>query len=206
MDDYCIGAALICLIQLFLQFAGVVDLRDNLAVTHIVIAAGVLIVVVNVIYERVKYPRKVRTLSGKKFPLICLAGVVADDALICFSRYLRKNINIIEEEGLIDFSKELAHLEDYIALEQIRFQDMIIFEKEIEETNFKIPPLTIQPIIENAIKHGLVEHGRSGTVRLHTRRVKKRIPWVSEMSVSAWKAWYTAASSLRAVPKKERRQ
>ena len=80
MDDYCIGAALICLIQLFLQFAGGVDLRDNLAVTHIVIAAGALIVVVNVIYERVKYPRKVRTLSGKKLPLICLAGVVADVA------------------------------------------------------------------------------------------------------------------------------
>ena len=38
-----------------------------------------------------------------------------------------------------------------------------------------LPPLTIQPIIENAIKHGLVEHGRSGTVKLCTERVDNDI-------------------------------
>ena len=59
-------------------------------------------------------------------------------------------------------------MEDDVALEQIRFPDMIQFEEEIGETNFRIPPLTVQPIVENAIKHGLVEHGRSGTVRLCT--------------------------------------
>ena len=86
----------------------------------------------------------------------------ADEALILFSRYLRKNIAIIEQEGLIPFSKELEYLEDYVSLEKIRFEDMITFEKDIRERNFMLPPLTIQPIIENAIKHGLVEHGRSG--------------------------------------------
>ncbi len=92
----------------------------------------------------------------------------ADETLILFARYLRRNLKIIEEEGLIDFAKELEQLEDYVALEQIRFPDMIQFEEEIGETNFRIPPLTVQPIVENAIKHGLVEHGRSGTVRLCT--------------------------------------
>lgn len=52
---------------------------------------------------------------------------------------------------------------------------MITFEEDIEERNFQIPPLTIQPIIENAIKHGLVEHGRSGTVSLHTMRDKENV-------------------------------
>ena len=52
---------------------------------------------------------------------------------------------------------------------------MITFEKDIEESNFQIPPLTIQPIIENAIKHGLVEHGRKGTVWLHTIREENNI-------------------------------
>lgn len=99
----------------------------------------------------------------------------ADEALICFSRYLRRNIKIIEEEGVIDFTRELEQLEDYISLEQLRFPDTITFEKDIEESNFRIPPLTIQPIVENAIKHGLVEHGRSGTVRLHTRKEKENI-------------------------------
>lgn len=99
----------------------------------------------------------------------------ADDALIRFSRYLRRNIKIIEEEGLIDFSKELEQLEDYVSLEQLRFPDMINFEEDIEEQSFRLPPLTIQPIIENAIKHGLVEHGRSGTIRLHTRKDEEYI-------------------------------
>lgn len=94
----------------------------------------------------------------------------ADDALIRFSRYLRRNIRIIEEEGLIDFQTELEQLEDYIALEQLRFEDMITFAKDIEVTSFRIPPLTIQPIVENAIKHGLLEHDRSGTVTLQTMK------------------------------------
>lgn len=99
----------------------------------------------------------------------------ADEALILFSRYLRRNIKIIEEEGLIDFSKELEQLEDYVSLEQLRFPDMITYEKEIEESNFQIPPLTIQPIVENAIKHGLVEHGKRGTVKLHTKSDERNI-------------------------------
>ncbi|MDD5948936.1 MAG: histidine kinase [Lachnospiraceae bacterium] len=99
----------------------------------------------------------------------------ADNALIRFSRYLRKNINIIEQEGLIAFSSELEQLEDYIALEQMRFENMITFSKDIEVTNFQIPPLTIQPIVENAIKHGLVEHDRSGNVILQTVREGKFI-------------------------------
>lgn len=94
----------------------------------------------------------------------------ADNALVRFSRYLRKNINIIEEEGLIAFDMELEQLEDYIALEQLRFEDRILFEKQIETSSFEIPPLTIQPIVENAIKHGLIEPGKSGTICLHTKR------------------------------------
>lgn len=99
----------------------------------------------------------------------------ADQALIRFSRYLRKNIRNIEEEGLIDFLSELEQVEDYVALEQMRFEDMITFEKDIEITSFQIPPLTIQPIVENAIKHGLVEHGKSGTICLSTIRQEDHI-------------------------------
>lgn len=96
----------------------------------------------------------------------------ADRALITFSRYLRRNIQNIEEDGLIDFRTELEQVEDYVELEQLRFGDRIIFETDIETTNFQIPPLTIQPIVENAIKHGIIEHGKSGVITLQTRRDK----------------------------------
>lgn len=94
----------------------------------------------------------------------------ADKALITFSRYLRRNIQNIEEDGLIDFHTELEQVKDYVALEQLRFADRIIFDTDIETTSFQIPPLTIQPIVENAIKHGIIEHGKSGVITLATRR------------------------------------
>ena len=100
---------------------------------------------------------------------------MADQTLVCFSRYLRRNIHVIEVEGLIDFSSELEQLEDYVTLEQLRFAEEITFEKEIETSSFKIPPLTVQPLVENAIKHGLVEHGKRGTVFLHTERKENTI-------------------------------
>lgn len=99
----------------------------------------------------------------------------ADKALICFSRYLRRNIQNIEEDGLIDFSAELDQVEDYVKLEQLRFADRLTFITDMETTSFQIPPLTIQPIVENAIKHGIIEQGKKGMVTLQTRRRKSTI-------------------------------
>ena len=100
---------------------------------------------------------------------------MADYAIVHFSRYLRKNIKIIEEEGMINFDEELEQVEDYIALEQLRFPEQITFEKKIGTSSFKLPPLTIQPLVENAIKHGLVGKGRSGKICLSTVRTDKAI-------------------------------
>ena len=96
----------------------------------------------------------------------------ADKALITFSRYLRRNIQNIEEDGLIDFNTELEQVKDYVELEKMRFAERITFVTDIETTSFQIPPLTIQPLVENAIKHGIIEQGISGTVTLKTQRMK----------------------------------
>lgn len=100
---------------------------------------------------------------------------MADHALICFSRYLRRNIQNIEEDGLIDFTAELEQVKDYVELEKLRFMERIRFETEIGTTSFQIPPLTIQPLVENAIKHGIIEQGRSGTITLRTERDAQEI-------------------------------
>lgn len=94
----------------------------------------------------------------------------ADEALIRFSRYLRRNMNYLEEKGMIPFEREIAQLEDYVSLEQMRFGDMVEFDEDFEETDFKIPPLTVQPLVENAIKHGLTKTGKKGCVRVLTRQ------------------------------------
>ena len=99
----------------------------------------------------------------------------ADDALIMFSRYLRKNIAIMDRDEPIFFSQEVQHLEDYISLEKMRFGDKIKFVKNLETTDFKIPPLTIQPLVENAIKHGLLTPGKKGTVSLSSKEEEGEI-------------------------------
>ena len=93
----------------------------------------------------------------------------ADDALILFARYLRRNMAIMDRDEPILFFQELQHLEDYISLEKMRFGEKIKFEKHLEVTDFKIPPLTIQPLVENAIKHGLLGPGKKGTVTLSSK-------------------------------------
>lgn len=93
----------------------------------------------------------------------------ADATLIKFSRYLRNNIDIMQDDEPEPFSKSLEHLEDYIDLEQIRFGSRLKFVKELEVTNFKLPPLILQPIVENSLKHGLFPKVEGGTVTLSTK-------------------------------------
>lgn len=96
--------------------------------------------------------------------------VRADESIIHFARYLRGNMDVIQKDEPIPFSKALAHLENYIALEQLRFGDKIKFEKNLEVTDFEIPPLVLQPLAENAIKHGLLPKLSGGTIRLETKQ------------------------------------
>lgn len=101
--------------------------------------------------------------------------VKADEALTRFSRYLRRNMNYLERTSTIPFEMEIKQIEDYVVLEQMRFGDMIEFGEALEVRDFKIPPLTVQPLVENAIKHGLTEAGKKGTVSVLTRQEKNRI-------------------------------
>lgn len=94
---------------------------------------------------------------------------MADDTVVCFARYLRNNIDIMEDDKSIPFSKEIEQLEDYVTLEQIRFGDKIEFYTDIETDRFVIPPLILQPIVENAIKHGVSKKMTNGNIILRVR-------------------------------------
>lgn len=72
-----------------------------------------------------------------------------------FSRYLQSNFNAIVEEGTIPFEKELEHTSAYLAVEQARFEGQLSVAFDTPFTAFRLPPLTLQPIVENAVKHGL---------------------------------------------------
>lgn len=71
-----------------------------------------------------------------------------------FAVYLRQNINSLNQESMIPVRKEIEHTTAYSDIEQVRFPSIRI-DYEIEDDDFLIPPLTIQPMVENAIRHGV---------------------------------------------------
>ena len=80
-----------------------------------------------------------------------------------FSLYLRGNFSELDSITPIRFAEELKHVEHYVNIEKVRFPDMSI-EYNVETTNFVLPALTVQPLVENAIKHGLMRLESGGTV------------------------------------------
>ncbi len=93
----------------------------------------------------------------------------AEAAIVKFSSYLRANMDSLTQRTPIDFEKELDHVKNYADIEQLRFGDRLKIEYDISASNFKIPPLTLQPIVENAIKHGVNQKPEGGTVKISTR-------------------------------------
>lgn len=257
LDGYCIAAAGISIVQLLLQLFGVTDLEELYPVTCGVIIVGVLLIIGNAVFVRIKFPGKYRRFSARDFSWILGAGVLADIvaynvkgtasglmftlvAFLCyavvagvfnhaeqvrmqrenkrllaekdqqlvqsrittmmsqirshfvfnilnaisgmckydpekadktvvrFARYLRANIDIMQDDQAITFHSDLRHVEDYVALEQVRFGDQIQFVTDITVEQFLIPPLILQPIVENAIKHGLTPKPAGGTITLRT--------------------------------------
>ena len=94
----------------------------------------------------------------------------AREALQSFADYLRGNMNSLNSPDFIPFTEELSHIEAYLKLEKMRFADKLNIEYDIEEKDFLLPPLTVQPIVENAVKHGICKTEDGGTVILKTRR------------------------------------
>ncbi len=99
----------------------------------------------------------------------------ADDTIVRFSRYLRNNIDIMENDKNVPFLVEIERLEDYVVLEQVRFGDRIEFTTDIEVSDFSIPTLILQPIVENSIKHGIGKRTEGGHIELKTRENDKNI-------------------------------
>ena len=82
-----------------------------------------------------------------------------------FAKYLRGNFGELDNHKPILMSQEMEHVRHYISIENVRFPDMT-FSFEMNSDDFHIPALTIQPIVENAIKHGLMKLSKGGTIRV----------------------------------------
>lgn len=88
-----------------------------------------------------------------------------------FSKYLRYSFREINLNKVIDINDEIEIVTAYVAIQQERFIGRIKVEWEIDEfTSEKIPPLTIQPLVENVIKHGILSEYESGKVTIKVKQ------------------------------------
>jgi len=87
------------------------------------------------------------------------AKQTANEYLVIFSDMIRQNMHNIER-GTVSLFQEIALCRNYLLLEKLRFRDLINYrievEDEIDTEDIIIPPLIVQPLIENAIRHGLL--------------------------------------------------
>lgn len=100
--------------------------------------------------------------------LIPLDPEKAQKELDGFTEYLRHNLSSLTEIKLIPFEDELKHIETYVSLEKMRFNERVNVVYDIQTKDFNVPSLSVQPLVENAIKHGILKKVEGGTVVFKT--------------------------------------
>ena len=91
----------------------------------------------------------------------------AKELLLDFSDYLRGCFDFSNTSGLTTLEKEMDVVKAYLSIEKARFQDRLNVEYEMEENPYVlIPVLCIQPIVENAVRHGIMPRAEGGTVKI----------------------------------------
>jgi two-component system sensor histidine kinase AlgZ len=107
----------------------------------------------------------------------------ARDMCVLLGDFLRMTLGLGEKTS-IRFSEELDLLQKYLAIERVRFGDRLKMREEIQEEAkvCMLPPLLLQPLVENAVKHGIAGLVEGGEVRVLAQRQNGRLAIVVENS------------------------
>ncbi len=92
------------------------------------------------------------------------------ESITDFSRYLRSNFEALGNTRLILFEQEMDNIEAYLSLEKANFGDRLNVCYEIAFDDFLVPALSVQPLVENAVRHGVGTYDNGGTVTISVRR------------------------------------
>lgn len=111
------------------------------------------------------------TLSSIR-TLISLDPQMAKKMVYDFTTYLRSNLDNVGDRDMIPFSDELRHIQAYLNIEKVRFEERLNIVADVRTRGFQVPPLSIQPLVENAVKHGICKRAAGGTVTIRTYEEK----------------------------------
>ncbi len=96
----------------------------------------------------------------------------AHRAIVTYSEYLRMNMDSLTQKKLITFEKELEHTQHYLWLEQLRFGERVQVIYDIQIKDFMVPVLTLQPMVENAVRYGVTKREEGGTIIIRAEKVE----------------------------------
>ncbi len=92
----------------------------------------------------------------------------AEDSVTEFSLYLRRNIEALRSSEMILFSKELEHINAFLAIEKADETVDLTVEYDLQTKDFYVPPLSVEPIVENAVIHGVSKRESGALIRICT--------------------------------------
>ncbi|MDD3024249.1 MAG: histidine kinase, partial [Syntrophomonadaceae bacterium] len=99
----------------------------------------------------------------------------ARELILNLSSYLQHTFAFNNLSRYIPFEDELEFIQAYVSIEKARFRDKLRVEYELEDTgDLRLPPLILQPLVENAIRHGLRKSVQGGTIVLRVKNEKER--------------------------------
>ena len=96
----------------------------------------------------------------------------ASDAVDDFSLYVRHNIDAMRSNDLIKFSEELKHIKAFLNIENVDDETGLVVKFETEEHDFYIPPLTVEPLVENAVIHGIGTLESGGIITISSQKAE----------------------------------
>ncbi|HAK44146.1 MAG TPA: sensor histidine kinase [Clostridium sp.] len=97
----------------------------------------------------------------------------ARELTINLASYLRYNLELNDE--FIDIKKELKQVKDYVEIEKARFGNKLNIIYDIDDVDVRIPSLLIQPLVENAIVHGILKDKGTGTVSISVKKHNEKV-------------------------------
>jgi LytS/YehU family sensor histidine kinase len=113
-------------------------------------------------------PHFIFNVLGSIYHLCDQNPTLAKEAIDQFSTYLRGNLEALSKKNLVSFEEEFKHVSIYLALEKMRFADELDIKYDIQAKDFFVPALSIQPLVENAVKHGIGAKIEGGSVTIAT--------------------------------------
>ena len=158
------AVAMVMVLKLIPQSINAANKAKKLEMEKIVLNAELAESRISTMMSQIR-PHFIYNTLGSIEQLCKLDPPKAGDLVHNFAKYLRGNFGELDNPKPILMSQEMEHVHHYISIENVRFPDMT-FTFEMNSADFHIPALTIQPIVENAIKHGLMKLQKGGTIRV----------------------------------------